>query len=88
MHCACQKGDMRVVQHLIQAGANLDIPMPVNHSVEIDNTYHYSMYIQDGSTGLHLACVVGQVEVVQQFIQAGCNRIIDAQTKVSISICT
>ena len=42
------------------------------------------MCVQAGYTALHIACINGHLEVVQQFIQAGCNHIIDAKTKVSI----
>lgn len=81
MYYASDNGHTRIVQLLIQAGANMDIPTPeVSHFSK--DKYHYSIYVQDGYTALHAACLQGHVEVVRQFTQAGCNRIIDTQTKV------
>ena len=40
------------------------------------------MYMQDGLTALHIACIKGNVEILQLFIQAGCNHIIDVLAKV------
>ena len=45
---------------------------------------HCIIFVQDGQTALHLACVGGHLEVVQQFVDLGCNDIIDIEMKVHV----
>lgn len=45
LYCASEKGHVKIVKLLIQAGANLDIPDSVSQLMGVNNYYHYhSMY--------------------------------------------
>ena len=88
MHCASEKGHIKIVELLVQAGVSLDIPTSVSRlgqKLTIKFTLLSSLFlVQGGLTVLHKACISGHVEIMQLFIRAGCNHIIDAGEKVSI----